>query len=261
MQVLSEIPVSENVMSTLFVNLLAFFLGLVISISVKWLLRRWKSTPKEVRPLSRAQRAAQALEKMKRNVNISEHQRKKNVETEKEDKDNENENDGSDEWSTEESEEECESSEEDSEFERMEELRLKMVLVIRRDVKKVSSQDIAVSAAGAAAELVQKIQSDVDNIQWQEWYLWWNRVGCAKITLKCPDAETFKRIVEQADASKIPWCTATSSTSSQPPSLPSSSSSSSSPSCSVLDNVMVVALGPAPSAVLDPITGSLKLLS
>ncbi|KAH9580141.1 Peptidyl-tRNA hydrolase [Trypanosoma melophagium] len=244
MDVGSEILGSTNVMRALFVNLLGFFLGFVVAFSVKWFFQRWRSTSIEFRNPSLAKRAAQALKEMKR-------QQKPKVETGNEGAEN---NDGKNEWSTEESEEEnYDSSEEDSEFERMEELRLKMVLVVRRDVKKMSTQDTVVSAASAAAELVHKIQKDIDHIKWQEWYLWWNRVGCAKITLKCPDAETLQRIVLEADTSGIPWCSAITATSSQ--------FSSSSSSSSALENMMVAALGPAPSAFLDPITGSLKLLS
>ncbi|RNF09737.1 peptidyl-tRNA hydrolase, PTH2 family [Trypanosoma rangeli] len=157
------------------------------------------------------------------------------------------------EWSTE-AEEEAEEEDEgtsdyDSELECIEELQLKMVLVIRRDVRDMTTNDICALSAGAAVNLVQKIQRDGEHKEWKVWYEWWRRVGCAKITLKSPDYCTLRQVALAAEARGLPWH----DTFAMPSSLVKKDN----------DEQMgvVVAVGPAPSAILNPITGKLKLLS
>ncbi|ESL08157.1 hypothetical protein TRSC58_04144 [Trypanosoma rangeli SC58] len=157
------------------------------------------------------------------------------------------------EWSTEAEEEEEENdegtSDYDSEFERIEELQLKMVLVIRRDVTDMTTNDICALSAGAAVSLVQKIQRDGEHKEWKVWYEWWRRVGCAKITLKSPDYSTLEQVALAAEAGGLPWH----GTLPLPSSLVKEDNEE--------QMGVVVAVGPAPSAVLNPITGKLKLLS
>ncbi|KEG15625.1 peptidyl-tRNA hydrolase, PTH2 family [Trypanosoma grayi] len=232
----------------LLVNLLGFVLGVVVSVTAEWLLRWMKPTPaKRSRP-SRAQRAVQALEELRerkrQTASLQEQELEGQQQQHRQHQSDagEEEEDGAgsedeEEWSTEE-DEECDDSDEDSELERMEELRLKMVFVIRRDLKKMPAHDIAALTAGAAVDVVHKIQYGADNTQWLEWYWWWNRVGCAKIALKCPDGETLQRVVAESEAAGLPFSVVGES-----------------------GEHTLVAIGPVPSGVLDPITGSLKLLS
>ena len=65
-----------------------------------------------------------------------------------------------------------------------------------------------------------------------EWVDKWNAGGYMKIVLKCPDNEKFVQIFNKAVTLQLPYATS--------------------------DRILVI--GPAPSNILDSITGDLKLL-
>jgi peptidyl-tRNA hydrolase len=151
----------------------------------------------------------------------------------------------SEDWSDEDDEEE---SETDSETAALEELRLKMVLIIRKDEPMLSAPSIATKASQAAlavlhATLTANQRSSEHDVgsdarataeQWWQWYLWWNQLGVTKIALKCPDRQTLSELHMKAVDVKLP--------------------------CALVDGD-ILAVGPAPSKDLDVISGALKLLN
>ncbi|KPI84095.1 hypothetical protein ABL78_6851 [Leptomonas seymouri] len=174
----------------------------------------------------------------------------------------------------------------DSEYEQMEELRLKMMFVVRHPVQpKMSAQEVAVLTASAGVELVELHQSsqsvasqsitetsdrclvsrstllvysptEEDRQRWLQWYLWWTRIGCAKITLKCPDEATITEVMKAAEDKRLPVVYLYRSQSTSQDGVTSRKAVP-----SAFDEVVVVALGPAPSDVLQSVTGALKLFS
>lgn len=178
------------------------------------------------------------------------------------------------------SSDEEESEETDSEYEEMEALQLKIVFVVRNTVQpKITAQEVAVLTASAGVELMelqnheggQQAARDAgspsrtlpasasvtaeERTRWRRWYLWWNRIGCAKIALKCPDADTMHALVTAAEEARLPMALlrredaipAAPAGAVQAPSTPG--------------EVVIVSIGPAPAEVLKPITGALKLFS
>lgn len=154
---------------------------------------------------------------------------------------NGDEDSSSEDWSDEEEE-----SETDSETAALEELRLKMVLIVRKDEPMMSAPSIATKAAQAALAVLHttftayqgssELDSDAKAVaeQWWQWYLWWNQIGVAKITLKCPDRQTLIDLHMKAVDCKLP--------------------------CALVEGD-ILAVGPAPSKDLDVISGTLKLLN
>ena len=119
--------------------------------------------------------------------------------------------------------------------EALDDMRLKMVLIVRKDLA-LSVADTASQASEAAISVIAKtLYSGASNSQWVDWYNWWSHVGVAKIALRCPDEQTFSEIIALAQSKNLPF--------------------------SVVSSQAVVAIGPAPANELDPLTGSLKLLS
>ncbi len=117
----------------------------------------------------------------------------------------------------------------------LEELRLKMVLVVRKDMP-LTAGDVAAQASEAAVAVIAKtLYSGATNPSWIDWYNWWSLFGVAKITLRCPDEQSFNELLQAVQTRKLPY--------------------------SVVASNAVLALGPAPAEELDPITGTLKLLS
>ncbi|RNF17155.1 peptidyl-tRNA hydrolase, PTH2 family [Trypanosoma cruzi] len=240
-----EAQTTGDVAGTVKHSLFGFFLGYIMVISVDLFLRRLGISLRggQIPPCS-LERERQVLWGSKHQAALPQHTQVPSSTP----------RDGQEEeWSTEDEDEEEEEEEDtsdcSSEFERIEDLRLKMVLVIRRDVKEVSPNEIFTLSAGAAVSLVQKVQRDAEHREWKSWYEWWRRVGCAKIALQSPDNRTLRKVALAAEANGLPWYGATSLS-------------------SPLDEAdageqtgVLVAVGPAPSALLDPITGKLKLLS
>lgn len=158
--------------------------------------------------------------------------------------------DDDDEWSDE--EDESSSTDGSDSDDALEELKLKMVLIVRKDEPLLPGPCIATKASEAALAVLHKTYvtysanqalSGTDRTQavstdtaerWWRWYLWWNRIGVAKITLKCPDRRTLLDLHAKAVESNLP--------------------------CALVDSD-ILAVGPAPSKDLDVISGSLKLLS
>lgn len=157
-----------------------------------------------------------------------------------------------------------------TEEEKYEEMRLKMVFVIRGGPLKLSSALSASLVSQAAILAIEDVllhqekegvcdprAKSGDFIQWATWYTWWRRIGCAKITLKGPDDETkLQKLVDSAQKSHLPVKTIDfldiQGKHIQPgPGLHEIKEK----------GIAVVAIGPAPSSIIDPITGSLKLLS
>nr|CCC91076.1 unnamed protein product [Trypanosoma congolense IL3000] len=150
-------------------------------------------------------------------------------------------------------EEDVVDSSDETEFERIEELRLKMILVIRSDGKKIPAQTVATRAADAAMSLVEAVQSSAAAEDWKRWYLWWNMAGCTKITLKSSSVEELQRLLAEAHGRGLPCCSGYSDSGvvSFPTAGPGSDES----------ELTVVAVGPVPSDIVNPLTGSLKLFS
>lgn len=180
--------------------------------------------------------------------------------------------------------------EEDSEYDRMEELRLKMVFVVRHPVQpKISAQEVAVLTATAAVQLVELHQRNngssslavagsrsheeslgsspelmpftpnaEDQQRWLQWYLWWNRIGCAKITLKCPDIAMMEEVVRCAAELRLP---AVQLRRSQFGSQEDGVMAEKAVVPPNVDEAVLIALGPAPADLLEPVTGALKLFS
>ncbi|KAG5498737.1 hypothetical protein JKF63_03025 [Porcisia hertigi] len=172
--------------------------------------------------------------------------------------------------------EESESDEVDTEYEEMEALRLKMVFVVRSPMEpRITAQEVVALTVSAGVELVELLlgqttlgktasvftpgsSSCIGNAQdqqrWHHWYRCWNRVGCGKITLKCPDKDTMELVVATAQEHRLPMAQ-----------LRRSGAPGGRDAQAVVpketSDLVVVALGPAPSDVLEPITGSLKLYS
>lgn len=123
----------------------------------------------------------------------------------------------------------------------LEEMRLKMVLIVRKDAP-LTPQDIAIHASSAAIGVIANTYKahssrpdDHDAQRWWKWYLWWSRIGVAKITLRCNDATEFKRLESVAAEHQLPYF--------------------------VAGDLSVLGVGPAPSKDLDVVSGALKLLS
>ncbi|SYZ68060.1 Peptidyl-tRNA_hydrolase_PTH2 [Leishmania braziliensis MHOM/BR/75/M2904] len=173
------------------------------------------------------------------------------------------------------SDENSDSVDVDSEYEHMEALRLKMVFVVRSEVElNITAQEVVVFTASAGIQLVELLQQETnlsaapstsaslsvgvaglqDHQRWRHWYLWWNRIGCGKVTLKCPNKDTMERIIATAQKHRLPMVQVRHSEIA----VPGAAQTTTVPKTS---DVVVVALGPAPSDVLEPITGSLKLYS
>lgn len=124
-----------------------------------------------------------------------------------------------------------------SEYERMEEQRLKMVFVVRQFTPKLPANTVAELTAGAGVGLVEWINSlqaaapgDVapqhaqplltahdmashgciadseaeELTNWRTWYAWWNRIGCGKITLRCSEPDAMEAVAASAVLNRIP---------------------------------------------------------
>lgn len=154
-----------------------------------------------------------------------------NEEEEEEEEEGEDATDDSGEWTDEESTE--------SDTEDLENLRLKMVLIVRKDLP-MTANDVAMRSASAAVGVIshiyktQQTAANGDESTWWRWYLWWNRVGVTKIALRCPDASEMMRLQELAVRNNLPY---------------------------FVEGDAVLAVGPAPSDNLEPVSGGLKLLS
>ncbi|KAG5496695.1 hypothetical protein JIQ42_03527 [Leishmania sp. Namibia] len=173
------------------------------------------------------------------------------------------------------SDEDSASDDADSEYVEMEAARLKMVFVVRSGVQpKLTTQEVVVLIASAGIKLVELLQKQTnlsaashasvsaplcaadsrEHHRWRHWYLWWNRIGCGKISLRCPDKDTMELIVAAAQESRLPMVQLRRSERAVV-------GGAQTDMIAGTPDIVCVALGPAPSDVLGPITGSLKLFS
>ena len=135
-------------------------------------------------------------------------------------------------------------------------LELKMVLVVRKDLK-LTANAVAMLAAQAAVESVDLIRSAPAAIalpppdgDWHEWLRWWNEEGVAKVTLRVNDGAEFAVLVAAAMADGLPLAVATSTC--------GPSAAAAGGGAAATD--AVVAIGPAPVDRINELTGHLKLL-
>lgn len=149
------------------------------------------------------------------------------------------------------------------------EMRLKMVFVIRSMSPKLSPAEAATSVSQAAVSVIEdrilhkdgekKGQKELskDGSEWSSWYKWWRRIGCAKITLKGPDDDAkLEALLQSSQESHLPVKVINSSgAESKKIQLEPKHHEEKT------NGIVVIAIGPAPSSKIDPITGKLKLLS
>lgn len=141
-------------------------------------------------------------------------------------------------------------SSDDSDSSEEEDLRMKIIFTIRQTTPKVPPSTVASIVSHSSILLAEKsmrLQSPSSTkAVWKKWYMMWRRSGCAKITLKgSSDNDGMKRIAVSADELKVPVVSVTFGSLHE----------------ALSDEIAVVALGPAPSSVLDQLTGSFKLMS
>ncbi|CCW61594.1 unnamed protein product [Phytomonas sp. EM1] len=171
--------------------------------------------------------------------------------------------------------------EEESESMRMEELNLKMILVVHQGPGKPLASEVARLAVTAAVGLVEKFLVREDGAsqdaapvmdEWLLWYKWWNRLGCGKIVVKCPQRDVLDGVLSAAEADGLPFYVTWQQAPSQLPSRQGHRTCGGCAATATVNNlkkapemgevgegVVVVALGPSPSSRLSPITGHLKL--
>jgi PTH2 family peptidyl-tRNA hydrolase len=120
--------------------------------------------------------------------------------------------------------------------------RIKMVLVVRKDLGmstgKMSAQ--CAHAAVAVAELVLESSNDL----WLGWYSNWRANGATKIALQCLDEVTLKTLKAEAVKARLPCYVISDAGRTQ----------------IAAGSKTVLAIGPAPVDVVDRITGHLSLL-
>ena len=132
-------------------------------------------------------------------------------------------------------------------------LRLKMVLIVCRPaatpaVPALTAAQTASSSLDAALKVIQQTTQTVlgrdksvglTSVEkdWVRWFVWWNQVGVAKITLRCPkdDPEELRSLHRLAVELQLP--------------------------CALSEDERVLAVGPRLQEKLDAVSGKLKLLS
>lgn len=114
----------------------------------------------------------------------------------------------------------------------------KQALVVRMDLK-MGRGKIAVQCAHAAIGAARETRA-----VHPDWWKTWIEEGQAKIALKIPDLETMNILIKEAGTRGIPYYVVEDRGLTQVP--PGS--------------ITCLGLGPAPSRVLDPLTGDLPLL-
>eukprot|EP01064_Diplonema_japonicum_P006248 TRINITY_DN1416_c0_g1_i1.p1 TRINITY_DN1416_c0_g1~~TRINITY_DN1416_c0_g1_i1.p1 ORF type:complete len:215 (+),score=59.50 TRINITY_DN1416_c0_g1_i1:50-646(+) len=100
----------------------------------------------------------------------------------------------------EEKEEEEEEEEEDSEdsFEEM-----KMVLVVRKDLK-MGTGKMCAQCCHATLGVVERIYTTTNNDTWMSWYRTWSRRGCTKIAVKANSEKDLVDVQSKARALNVP---------------------------------------------------------
>jgi peptidyl-tRNA hydrolase, PTH2 family len=114
----------------------------------------------------------------------------------------------------------------------------KQALIIRLDLK-IGRGKIAVQCAHAAVSAADEARA-----RFPEWWKHWMREGQAKIALKVPDLEGILTLEKQARANGLPYYVVEDRGLTQVPP----------------GTITCLGIGPAPSHLLDCLTGELPLL-
>ena len=118
------------------------------------------------------------------------------------------------------------------------EFAYKQALIIRLDLK-VSRGKIAVQCAHAAVSAAEEAR-----IRFPQWWKSWLEEGQRKVALKVPDLETLLHLENTARKNRLPvYLVRDRGLTQVPP-----------------DTVTCVGIGPAPSKMVDKLTGDLSLL-
>eukprot|EP00756_Hemistasia_phaeocysticola_P061192 Hpha_TRINITY_DN4680_c0_g1::TRINITY_DN4680_c0_g1_i1::g.97076::m.97076/K04794/PTH2; peptidyl-tRNA hydrolase, PTH2 family len=138
-----------------------------------------------------------------------------------------------------------------------EEMSLKMVLIVRKDLK-MGTGKIAAQCCHAAVGAVERVltcggvlkgryrPSNGDH-DWFEWYCSWRKHGCAKVAVKLEDTAGEPELVALRDAAEKEG-------------LPTYVVSDAGRTQIAAGSKTVLAVGPAPKSRVDKITSTLKLL-
>jgi peptidyl-tRNA hydrolase, PTH2 family len=114
----------------------------------------------------------------------------------------------------------------------------KQALVVRLDLK-IGRGKIAVQCAHAALGA-----SEVARERFPDWWKRWEKQGQAKIALKVPDLETLLKLISGARARRLPYHVVQDRGLTQVPP----------------GTITCIGIGPAPSELIDGLTGDLPLL-
>lgn len=119
-----------------------------------------------------------------------------------------------------------------------EEFGYKQALIIRLDLK-IGRGKIAVQCSHAAVGAAEEARN-----RFPQWWRAWLREGQRKIALKVPDLETLSNLGNSARMNRLPVCVVRDMGLTQVPP----------------DTVTCIGIGPAPSNLVDNLTGDLSLL-
>ena len=114
----------------------------------------------------------------------------------------------------------------------------KQALIVRLDIK-IGRGKIAVQCAHASVSAAEEAR-----IRFPDWWRSWMEEGQAKIALKVPDLPTIMRLKSEAHAKRLPNCIIEDRGLTQIPP----------------GTVTCLGIGPAPTHLLDGLTGDLALL-
>ncbi|KAK7201443.1 Peptidyl-tRNA hydrolase PTH2 [Novymonas esmeraldas] len=133
---------------------------------------------------------------------------------------------------------------------------VKMVLVVRKDLK-MGQGKTAAQSAHAAVAVVEEILAlrsesaanpeaalDPVSAAWLQWYDAWHLTGCSKVALQCADEAAMLALAKHARQMDLPHYVVRDAGRTQV--APGSRT--------------VVAIGPGPKSLVDEVTGQLKLL-
>eukprot|EP01012_Entosiphon_sulcatum_P004456 TRINITY_DN11764_c0_g1_i1.p2 TRINITY_DN11764_c0_g1~~TRINITY_DN11764_c0_g1_i1.p2 ORF type:complete len:169 (+),score=24.22 TRINITY_DN11764_c0_g1_i1:38-544(+) len=123
-----------------------------------------------------------------------------------------------------------------------EEVDTTVVLIVRKDLKMGTGKQCA-QCCHAAVGVHRRVQRSPLRL-WHDWYTMWEKQGAPKVTLRVDSQEALLRLAEQAKLSQLPHYLVTDAGRTQI--APGSRT--------------VLAIGPAPSAVVHELTGDLPRL-
>lgn len=143
------------------------------------------------------------------------------------------------------------SESEDEDEDEEDDERLKMVLLVRQDIKGATKGKMMAQCAHASllaytsiAEKSKRNPEDKALQQQRTWLKRWLDIGCAKIALQCPTLDEAKRLRSEARAINVPAVAVHDAGRTQVDS----------------GTLTVIALGPAPAALVDQVSGHLRLV-